>query len=141
MVVIEAVSDSGTVDDEDSTAGLLDSLVFASEVDVELDWVDTIGIVEVVMVHLLFEQWVVVTVVVEIVTVSGVAPGIVSLAVDEVSCVTAVMVDGVVTNAEVVEEDTVPDVEVAEVNVLGVTVADVETLKEDVYEVEDFDIE
>lgn len=141
MVVIEAVSDSGTVDDEDSTAGLLDSLVFASEVDVELDWVDTIGIVEVVMVHLLFEQWVVVTVVVEIVTVSGVAPGIVSLAVDEVSCVTAVMVDGVVTNAEVVEEDTVPDVEVAEVNVLGVTVADVETLKEDVSEVEDFDIE
>lgn len=141
MVVIEAVSDSGTVDDEDSTAGLLDSLVFASEVDVELDWVDTIGIVEVVMVHLLFEQWVVVMVVVEIVTVSGVAPGIVSLAVDEVSCVTAVMVDGVVTNAEVVEEDTVPDVEVAEVNVLGVTVADVETLKEDVSEVEDFDIE
>lgn len=141
MVVIEAVSDSGTVDDEDSTAGLLDSLVFASEVDVELDWVDTIGIVEVVMVHLLFEQWVVVTVVVEIVTVSGVAPGIVSLAVDEVSCVTAVMVDGVVTNAEVVEDDTVPDVEVAEVNVLGVTVADVETLKEDVSEVEDFDIE
>lgn len=141
MVVIEAVSDSGTVDVEDSTAGLLDSLVFASEVDVELDWVDTIGIVEVVMVHLLFEQWVVVTVVVEIVTVSGVAPGIVSLAVDEVSCVTAVMVDGVVTNAEVVEEDTVPDVEVAEVNVLGVTVADVETLKEDVSEVEDFDIE
>lgn len=141
MVVIEAVSDSGTVDDEDSTAGLLDSLVFASEVDVELDWVDTIGIVEVVMVHLLFEQWVVVTVVVEIVTVSGVAPGIVSLAVDEVSCVTAVMVDGVVTNAEVVEEDTVPDVKVAEVNVLGVTVADVETLKEDVSEVEDFDIE
>lgn len=141
MVVIEAVSDSGTVDDEDSTAGLLDSLVFASEVDVELDWVDTIGIVEVVMVHLLFEQWVVVTVVVEIVTVSGVAPGIVSLAVDEVSCVTAVMVDGVVTNAEVVEEDTVPDVKVAEVNVLGVTVADVETLEEDVSEVEDFDIE
>lgn len=141
MVVIEAVSDSGTVDVEDSTAGLLDSLVFASEVDVELDWVDTIGIVEVVMVHLLFEQWVVVMVVVEIVTVSGVAPGIVSLAVDEVSCVTAVMVDGVVTNAEVVEEDTVPDVEVAEVNVLGVTVADVETLKEDVSEVEDFDIE
>lgn len=141
MVVIEAVSDSGTVDDEDSTAGLLDSLVFASEVDVELDWVDTIGIVEVVMVHLLFEQWVVVMVVVEIVTVSGVAPGIVSLAVDEVSCVTAVMVDGVVTNAEVVEEDTVPDVKVAEVNVLGVTVADVETLKEDVSEVEDFDIE
>lgn len=141
MVVIEAVSDSGTVDVEDSTAGLLDSLVFASEVDVELDWVDTIGIVEVVMVHLLFEQWVVVTVVVEIVTVSGVAPGIVSLAVDEVSCVTAVMVDGVVTNAEVVEEDTVPDVKVAEVNVLGVTVADVETLKEDVSEVEDFDIE
>lgn len=141
MVVIEAVSDSGTVDVEDSTAGLLDSLVFASEVDVELDWVDTIGIVEVVMVHLLFEQWVVVMVVVEIVTVSGVAPGIVSLAVDEVSCVTAVMVDGVVTNAEVVEEDTVPDVKVAEVNVLGVTVADVETLKEDVSEVEDFDIE
>ena len=151
MVVVETVYDIGVGADKDEKFGVpVVSIVLDSDVEVEMDRVDTIGIVEVVMVHLLSEQCVVVMVVVEIVKGSGVVPGIVSLEMDEVEDVTEVKLDGVVISVEVFGKDVVSDVEaivsdvegdLIEVNVSGVRVAEEEVPEDDMVEVEGFDIE